>query len=481
MKIEPDGVVYKKVSVSNVDKIIERHIIKGEILEENYLDTNIPFYQKQVRIVLKGCGDIDPESIEDYISAGGYQSLYRVVTEMTPEEVVSEVKKSGLKGRGGAGFPTGSKWENVMKQEGNLKYVICNAEEGDPGAFVDRGVLESLPHRVLEGMAIAGYAVGASQGYICINSRYTLAIDRIIKAINSAERLGILGTRIFGTNFNFRIDVRIAVGAYITGEETGLISLLEGRRGNPRQKPPFPTEKGLFGKPTLVNNVETFANIYAIIENGGDWFRNYGTKNSPGTKLFSITGKVNNIGLIEVPMGTPLKEIIFNIGGGVPVGRKFKALQIGGPLGTFVPEDLLDTPADFEDMRRIGANLGSGEFIVLDDSSCIVDITKFFIDFCAEESCGQCVPCRVGTTVLKNIMSKVVEGTASKRDFDNMIDVANVIKECSMCGLGQGSVNPLLSALKYFKEEFEEHFEKHICRVGVCKMLSEAPENIVLT
>ncbi|MEN2998327.1 MAG: NADH-ubiquinone oxidoreductase-F iron-sulfur binding region domain-containing protein [Brevinematia bacterium] len=470
VKIEPDGVVYERVFVDDVERIMKKHLVDKEIDERNLLDTNIPFYQRQVRIVLDHCGEIDPESIEEYIAVGGYGALYKAVTEMTPEEVISEVKKSGLKGRGGAGFSTGVKWENVSKQEGEIKYIICNAEEGDPGAFVDRGILESLPHRVLEGMAIAGYAVGASHGFICINSRYTLAIDRIIKAINSAERLGVLGTRIFGTNFNFRIDVRIAVGAYITGEETGLISLLEGRRGNPRQKPPFPTEKGIYGRPTVVNNVETFANIYAIIENGGEWFRGFGTKNSPGTKLFSITGKVNNIGLVEVPLGTPLREIIFDIGGGIPNGRKFKALQIGGPLGSFVPEALIDTPADFESMRRVGANLGSGEFIVLDDSSCIVDVTKFFIEFCADESCGQCVPCRVGDTVIKDILVKITKGSATQRDFDNLLQLVDVIRECSLCGLGQGSVNPLISALKYFREEFEEHFEKRICRAGVCEL-----------
>lgn len=475
IRIDPEGTMYRKVSVENVRRILKNHLLTGRIDDENHLDTDIPFYQRQVKIVLKGCGEIDPESIEDYILAGGYRALYKAVTEMTPEEVIAEIKRSGLKGRGGAGFPTGTKWENVMKQDSEVKYIICNAEEGDPGAFVDRGILESLPHRVLEGMAIAGYAVGASQGYICINSRYTLAIERILKAINSAERLGILGTRIFGSGFNFRIDVRIAVGAYITGEETGLISLIEGRRGNPRQKPPFPTEKGLFGRPTVVNNVETFANVYAIIENGGDWFRTFGTKNSPGTKLFSITGKVNNIGLVEVEMGTTLRDIIFDIGGGIPNGRKFKALQIGGPLGSFVPESLLDTPADFENMRKVGANLGSGEFIVLDDSSCIVDTTKFFIDFCADESCGQCVPCRVGVTVLKGIMDKITKGTASDRDFHNMVELANMVKECSLCGLGQGAVNPLLSALKYFENEFREHFREKTCKANVCGILKEAP------
>jgi len=419
------------------------------------LDLNDPFFTRQLKIVLANSGYIDPESVHDYVAMGGYQALAKVLTEMTPEEVIEEIKASGLRGRGGAGYPTGLKWELVRRQPGDIKYVICNADEGDPGAFMDRSVLEGDPHRVLEGMAIAAYAVGAQQGYIYVRGEYGLAIQRLQLAIRQAERERLLGNRIFETTFGFRVDLRIGAGAFVCGEETALIASIEGKRGTPRQRPPYPPERGLWGKPTLINNVETFANVPPIIMNGARWFASIGTETSKGTKVFALAGAVRNTGLVEVPMGTPLRTILFEIGGGVPEGRQFKAAQTGGPSGGCIPAELLDVPVDYESLAAIGSIMGSGGLIVLDDSSSMVDVARFFMEFCMDESCGKCIPCRAGTVQMHEILSRFSRREATRQDLELLEELCVLLKETSLCGLGQTAPNPVMSTLRYFRHEYE--------------------------
>lgn len=422
--------------------------------------TDRPFFTNQKKIVLENCGRIDPERIEEYIAAGGYEALQQVLTTMRPEEVIQEVTQSGLRGRGGAGFPTGLKWSTVYKAHGGVgtggKYVICNADEGDPGAFMDRSVLESDPHRVLEGMAIAAYAVGARHGYIYVRAEYPLAVKRLKLAIRQADRLGLLGNNIFGTTFSFSVDVRLGAGAFVCGEETALIASIEGNRGQPRPRPPFPAERGLWGCPTLINNVETFANIAPILKNGSQWFASIGTEKSKGTKVFALAGRVSNTGLIEIPMGTTLREIIFSIGGGIPDGKDFKAVQTGGPSGGCIPEQFLDMPVDYESLAKVGSIMGSGGMIVMDQTSSMVDVARFFMDFCKDESCGKCVPCRVGTAQMLDLLNKLVAKQATTEDVKLLEELCEMVKSTSLCGLGQSAPNPVLTTLKYFKNEYEQ-------------------------
>ncbi len=457
IKIQSDNSIYKNVDEKVAKKIVENHILRGEKVESNLIKPDDPFFSSQLKIVLENCGVINAERIEEYIARGGYEALAKVLTEMSPSEVISEIRKSGLRGRGGAGYPTGLKWEIVSKASGNQKYVICNADEGDPGAFMDRSVLEGDPHRVLEAMAIAGYAVGATQGYIYVRAEYPLAIERIRLAIKQAEKYGLLGNRIFESNFNFRIDVRIGAGAFVCGEETALIRSIEGRRGRPRPRPPYPSEKGLFGMPTLINNVETFANIVSIIKNGSEWFSSIGTKRSPGTKVFALAGKVKNTGLIEVPMGIPLRKIIFDIGGGTPEGTQFKAAQTGGPSGGCIPIEHIDLPVDYESLLEIGSMMGSGGMIVMDSTTNMVEVAKFFMEFCKDESCGKCIPCRVGTVHIAGILDKISKGNAKKEDIELLEELCYMVKETSLCGLGQSAPNPVLSTLRFFRNEYEKN------------------------
>lgn len=470
MRIEPEGIIYTYVQPEEVESIIEKHFVKGAPKEDKIITYDHPFFKKQFYIVLKDMGNADPLSISQYVAIGGFRALAKALTEMTPQDVIEEVKKSGLRGRGGAGFPTGIKWETVAKQNSTIKFVVCNGDEGDPGAFMDRSVMESMPYRLLEGMAIAAYAVGAQQGFIYTRAEYPLAIERLRKAIKEAERMGFLGSRILGTSFNFRVDIRVGAGAFVCGEETALLASIEGRRGMPRQRPPFPAEKGLWGYPTLINNVETFANIYAIINNGGEWFASIGTEKSKGTKVFALAGKIVNTGLVEVPMGITIREMIFDIGGGIQGGRKFKAVQTGGPSGGCIPEKYLDLPIDYETLKQVGSIMGSGGFIVMDDATCMVDVAKFFMEFCAEESCGKCVPCRVGTTVMKNILQKIVEGMATMDDFNNLKELAHMVREASLCGLGQTAPNPVLSTIMYFEDEYLDHINEKRCKAGSCEI-----------
>jgi len=470
MRIEPGGIIYTYVKSEDLEDIIVRHFVKGTPKEKNIITYDDSFYKKQFFIVLKDMGNADPLSISQYVAIGGFRALAKALTEMTPQDVIEEVKKSGLRGRGGAGFPTGIKWETVAKQNSTIKFVVCNGDEGDPGAFMDRSVMESMPYRLLEGMAIAAYAVGAQQGFIYTRAEYPLAIERLRKAIKEAERMGFLGSRILGTSFNFRVDIRVGAGAFVCGEETALLASIEGRRGMPRQRPPFPAEKGLWGYPTLINNVETFANIYAIINNGGEWFASIGTEKSKGTKVFALAGKIVNTGLVEVPMGITIREMIFDIGGGIQGGRKFKAVQTGGPSGGCIPEKYLDLPIDYETLKQVGSIMGSGGFIVMDDTTCMVDVAKFFMEFCAEESCGKCVPCRVGTTVMKNILQKIVEGRATMDDFNHLKELAHMVREASLCGLGQTAPNPVLSTIMYFEDEYLAHINEKRCKAGSCEI-----------
>ena len=470
MRIEPEGIIYTYVQPEEVESIIEKHFVKGAPKEDKIITYDHPFFKKQFYIVLKDMGNADPLSIGQYVAIGGFRALAKALTEMTPQDVIEEVKKSGLRGRGGAGFPTGIKWETVAKQNSTIKFVVCNGDEGDPGAFMDRSVMESMPYRLLEGMAIAAYAVGAQQGFIYTRAEYPLAIERLRKAIKEAERMGFLGSRILGTSFNFRVDIRVGAGAFVCGEETALLASIEGRRGMPRQRPPFPAEKGLWGYPTLINNVETFANIYAIINNGGEWFASIGTEKSKGTKVFALAGKIVNTGLVEVPMGITIREMIFDIGGGIQGGRKFKAVQTGGPSGGCIPEKYLDLPIDYETLKQVGSIMGSGGFIVMDDATCMVDVAKFFMEFCAEESCGKCVPCRVGTTVMKNILQKIVEGMATMDDFNNLKELAHMVREASLCGLGQTAPNPVLSTIMYFEDEYLAHINEKRCKADSCEI-----------
>ncbi|MCX7850278.1 MAG: SLBB domain-containing protein [Thermus sp.] len=428
----------------------------------------MPFFARQKKVVLANCGQIDPERIEEYIAVGGYEALAKALTRMTPEEVIAEVTRSGLRGRGGAGFPTGRKWQAVREAPGKPKYVICNGDEGDPGAFMDRAILEGDPHSVLEGMAIAAYAVGAEKGYIYVRAEYPLAVKRLEVALAQARKYGLLGPRIFDTDFSFDVELRIGAGAFVCGEETALIASIEGRRGEPRPRPPYPAQVGLFGQPTLINNVETFANIRHIILNGGAWFAQMGTATSKGTKVFALAGQVRNTGLVEVPMGITLRELIFDIGGGVPEGRRFKAVQIGGPSGGCLPETLLDVPIDYESLKEYGAIMGSGGVIVLDDSSCMVNVAKFFLEFTADESCGKCVPCRVGTRLMLGILERIVRGEGREEDLPELERLAQLVREASLCGLGQTAPNPVLSTLRYFREEYWAHIRDKACPAGVC-------------
>lgn len=480
--IRPEDTFYAMVTPEDCREIIEKHIEKGEIVERllckdvdntmvNRLD-ELNFYKKQKRIALKNCGIIDPEQIDEYIAFDGYKALEQVLTSMSQDDVINEITESGLRGRGGAGFPTGKKWLFTKQAEGDQKYVVCNADEGDPGAFMDRSILEGDPHSVLEAMEIAGYSVGADKGYIYVRAEYPIAVQRLRVAIDQAREYGLLGKNIFGTDFSFDIEIRLGAGAFVCGEETALLESIEGRRGQPRVKPPYPANSGLWGKPTLINNVETYANITRIILNGAKWYASIGTEKSKGTKVFALGGNVNNIGLVEVPMGTTLREIVFDIGGGIPNGREFKAAQTGGPSGGCIPKEHLDTPIDYESLSSIGSMMGSGGLIVMDDSKCMVNIAKFYLDFTVSESCGKCTPCRIGTKRMLEILDRMCEGKADEDDLYKLEKLALNIKKSAICGLGQTAPNPVLSTLKYFRDEYMEHIKYKKCRAGQCKALA---------
>ena len=481
VKIMPQGTFYVHVKIEDVKEIVSEHLVKGRVggrlcydpaqAKDPHAEANIPFYKKQFRIVLRNCGVINPEKIEDYIARDGYKALEKVLFEMTPEQVVAEMKKSALRGRGGAGFPTGVKWESAAKQPKGQKYMICNADEGDPGAYMDRATLEGDPHSVLEAMVIGGYAVGADKGYIYIRAEYPLAIERLQIAIGQAREAGLLGDDILGSGFNFDIELRFGAGAFVCGEGTALQHSIEGKRGMPRPKPPNSVVAGLWARPTVINNVETLATIPVIINKGADWFTKIGTPDTPGTKVFALTGKVNNSGLIEVPMGTTLREIIFDIGGGIRGGHKFKAAQTGGPSGGMIPEQFLDLPIDFGSLAKIDSIMGSGGLIVMDETDCVVDIAKFYLDFTVEESCGKCAPCRIGGRKLLNYLTKISEGRGTLQDLENMERISKAMCKASLCGLGQSAANPVLSMLKYFKDEVVEHVVDKKCRAGKCSKL----------
>ena len=481
--VHPGNVFYQEVDPKNVKRIFDEHIIGGKPVEEflmveegpngediPYVES--PFYKDQMRMALRNCGKIDPEDIDEYIARDGYQALAKALTEMTPDEVIQTVIDSGLRGRGGGGFPTGKKWQFASGNRGNVqKYVACNADEGDPGAFMDRSILEGDPHSILEAMAIAGYAIGADQGYIYVRAEYPIAVDRLYIALEQAREYGVLGKGIFGTNFNFDVDLRLGAGAFVCGEETALMTSIEGNRGEPRPRPPFPAVKGLFGAPTVLNNVETYANIPQIILNGADWFNQYGTETSKGTKVFALGGKINNTGLVEVPMGTTLRQVVEEIGGGVPNGKKFKAAQTGGPSGGCIPAASYDVPIDYESLTSIGSMMGSGGMIVLDEDNCMVDIAKFYLGFTVSESCGKCTPCRIGTKRMLEILEKISAGRGELEDLDKLDELAHYIKANSLCGLGQTAPNPILSTLEHFREEYEAHIVEKRCPAGVCKAL----------
>ena len=481
VKILPQGTFYVQVKDADVKEIVAEHLVKGRVVQRLCYDpeqakklvaeANIPFYQKQYRIVLRNCGVIDPEKIEDYIARDGYKAMEKVLFEMKPEDVVEEILKSGLRGRGGAGFPTGMKWKFAMQQPKGQKYMVCNADEGDPGAYMDRSTLEGDPHSVLEAMTIAGYAIGASKGFIYIRAEYPLAIHRLQVAIKQAKELGLLGDDILGSGFSFDIELRFGAGAFVCGEETALLQSIEGLRGMPRPRPPFPAVKGLWGRPTVINNVETLANIPVIINNGADWFNKIGTATTKGTKVFALTGKVNNSGLIEVPMGTTLREIIFDIGGGIRGGHQFKAAQTGGPSGGIIPPQFLDTPIDYESLAKIGSIMGSGGLIVMDETDCVVDIAKFYLDFTVDESCGKCAPCRIGGRKLLNYLKKISDGRGTEQDIADMQQICDAMNKASLCGLGQTASNPVRSTLRYFMDEYMEHINDKKCRAGKCSKL----------
>jgi len=480
VSVEPEGTLYQNVrppdETTDTADIVDS--LDGAPVSRLQLDPDLPFFKSQTKIVLENSGKINPESIEDYIAQSGYEALLKAITSMSPAEVIEQVSKSGLRGRGGAGYPTGLKWSTVAKagSSGGVKYVICNADEGDPGAFMDRSVLESDPQRVLEGMAIAAFAVGASRGYIYVRAEYPLAIARLKTAIRQAEKLGLLGDRIGDSNFSFRIDIRLGAGAFVCGEETALIASIEGKRGQPRPRPPYPAQQGLWGAPTLINNVETYANVPPILRNGGQWYASIGTEKSKGTKVFALAGRVANTGLIEVPMGITLRDIIFKLGGGIPCGRHFKAAQTGGPSGGCVPEQFLDMPVDYESLAKVGSIMGSGGLIVMDDTSCMVDVAKFFMDFCQSESCGKCIPCRVGTVHMYNLLEKITHGTAQSSDLDLLENLCDTVKMTSLCGLGQTAPNPVLSTLLYFRNEYMAHINDKHCAAGVCATAKQPEE-----
>ncbi|WP_071429458.1 NADH-quinone oxidoreductase subunit NuoF [Angelakisella massiliensis] len=480
--VYPEGAFYSQVKPEDIPEIVEEHLIKGRIVkrllysetvEDNAVKSlnETDFYKKQVRVALRNCGVINPEDINEYIAYDGYMALGKVLTEMTPEQVIQTILDSGLRGRGGGGFPTGRKWSFAAAQPKGQKYVCCNADEGDPGAFMDRSVLEGDPHVVIEAMAIAGYAIGASQGYIYVRAEYPIAVKRLQIAIGQAREMGLLGKDILGTGFDFDLDIRLGAGAFVCGEETALMTSIEGHRGEPRPRPPFPAVKGLFGKPTVLNNVETYANIPRIILNGADWFRSMGTEKSKGTKVFALGGKIHNTGLVEVPMGTTLREIVEEIGGGIPNGKKFKAAQTGGPSGGCIPAEHLDIPVDYDNLIAIGSMMGSGGLIVMDEDTCMVDIAKFFLEFTVDESCGKCTPCRIGTKRLYELLDKITKGKATMDDLDKLEKLCYHIKENALCGLGQTAPNPVLSTLKYFRDEYIAHIVDKKCPAGVCKAL----------
>jgi len=481
VKILPDQSFYVEVKPEDAERIVAEHFLKGRPVKELLYkaesgaaakgESDIKFYQKQMRIVLRNCGVINPEDIKEYIARDGYAALEKVLFTMSPDEVIEELKVSGLRGRGGAGFPTWLKWANTRKAPGDQKYVICNADEGDPGAYMDRSTLEGDPHSVLEAMTIAGFAMGASKGFIYIRAEYPLAIERLEVAMKQSRELGLIGKNILGSGFDFDIQIRLGAGAFICGEETALIQSIEGKRGMPTPKPPYPSDSGLWGKPTSINNVETFANIPVIITRGGAWFASIGTATSKGTKVFALTGAINNSGLVEVPMGTTLREIIYDIGGGIKDGRGFKAVQTGGPSGGVITKDYLDTPIDYESLTSLGSMMGSGGMIVMDDEDCIVDIVKFYLDFSVEESCGKCAPCRIGGRKLLNIMNKITKGTGTMEDIDTMRSIGSAMQRASLCMLGATTPNPVLSTLKYFPEEYLAHIKDHKCPAGKCKAL----------
>ena len=477
--VHPDGTLYQRVTAADVPRLVEEHFIKGRpyaklLPRDKASDAVIrtqaefSFFAKQEKIVLENCGVIDPENIEEYIARDGYAALGKVLTSMKPEEVIAELKASGLRGRGGAGFPTGLKWEIMAKSPVHPKYLICNADEGDPGAFMDRSVLESDPHRVLEGMAIAAYAVGANKGYIYCRAEYPLAVKRLKIAIRQAERMGLLGKNIGESAFGFDVEVRLGAGAFVCGEETALIASVEGKRGVPRPRPPFPAYSGLFGCPTLLNNVETFANIAPILEKGGAWFASIGTEKSKGTKVFALVGDVMNTGLIEVPMGIKLRDLVFKLGGGIPNGHKFKAVQTGGPSGGCIPEQFLDMSVDYESLASVGSIMGSGGMIVMDETACMVDVAKFFMDFTRDESCGKCIPCRVGTTQLHGLLERISDGRGRLEDLDTLERLGAMVKRTALCGLGQTAPNPVSSTVKYFREEYIDHITHKKCAQGKC-------------
>lgn len=481
--VRPEDVFYALVKPEDAEEIIKTHIKDGKIVERllcKDIDESVVkkldelnFYKKQNRIALGNCGKINPENIDEYIAFDGYKALEKSLFELNPDEVIKIVLDSGLRGRGGAGFPTGKKWNFTKMAEGDQKYVVCNADEGDPGAFMDRSILEGTPHSVIEAMMIAGYAIGANKGYIYVRAEYPIAVRRFQIAIDQAKDYGILGKNIWNTGFDFDLEIRLGAGAFVCGEETALLESIEGRRGQPRLKPPFPANAGLWGKPTLINNVETYANIPQIILKGAEWYSNIGTETSKGTKVFALGGNVNNIGLVEVPMGTTLREIVFDIGGGIPNGRKFKAAQTGGPSGGCIPEKDLDTPIDYESLGAIGSMMGSGGLIVMDDSKCMVNLAKFYLEFTVDESCGKCTPCRIGTKRMLEILQKICDGKGEEEDLDKLEKLALNIKKASLCGLGQTAPNPVLSTLKYFREEYLAHIREHRCPAGECKALAK--------
>ena len=483
MIVYPDATFYSMVQPGDVPEIVSEHLLKGRpVTRLLYQETVSPtggikalsdtdFYKKQHRIALRNCGVINPENIEEYIGTGGYQALGKVLTEMTPDDVIQTLLDAGLRGRGGAGFPTGLKWKLCKQNDADQKYVCCNADEGDPGAFMDRSVLEGDPHAVLEAMAIAGYAIGANQGYIYVRAEYPIALERLKIAIKQAREMELLGKNIFGTGFDFDIDLRLGAGAFVCGEETALMTSIEGKRGEPRPRPPFPAQKGLFGKPSILNNVETYANIPQIILNGPEWFASMGTEKSKGTKVFALGGKINNTGLVEVPMGTTLRTVIEEIGGGIPGGKKFKAAQTGGPSGGCIPAEHFDVPIDYDNLIAIGSMMGSGGLIVMDEDDCMVDIAKFFLEFTVEESCGKCTACRIGTKRMLEILTKITKGQATMEDLDKLEELCHYVKANSLCGLGQTAPNPVLSTLRYFRDEYEAHIKEKRCPAGVCKAL----------
>ena len=488
MIVYPEGTFYSRVTVDDIPEIVEEHLLKGRIVERLVYNegaktadaddeakaaslSETAFYKKQKRVALRNCGVINPENIEEYIAMDGYFALAKVLKEMTPEEVIQTITDSGLRGRGGGGFPTGRKWLFARGSKSDKKYVVCNADEGDPGAFMDRSVLEGDPHAVLEAMAIAGYAIGADEGWIYVRAEYPIAVKRLNIAIEQAREYGLLGKNIFDTGFNFDIHIRLGAGAFVCGEETALLTSIEGNRGEPHPRPPFPAVKGLWGQPTIVNNVETYANIAQIILKGADWFASMGTETSKGTKVFALGGKIKNTGLVEIPMGTTLREIVEEIGGGVPNGKKFKAAQTGGPSGGCLPASLIDTPIDYENLIKAGSMMGSGGLIVMDEDTCMVDLAKFFLEFTVDESCGKCAPCRIGTVRLHEILEKITSGNGEMEDLDKLEELANFIKSASLCGLGQTAPNPVLSTLRFFRDEYIAHIVDKRCPAGVCKKL----------